>query len=223
MKQRIRIQGMLMFLAVLLAILLRNFIFQSWGSFSLDVIFDLIGLSMAFKGFLLRITARGHKEENSAFGHALVKNGPYAYTRNPMYLGTLLIGLGIILMLFKPWIAAIYLTVYLAIYIYQIKKEEAWLLGEFGKEYSDYCAMTPRFFSCFKCPLAFIRSLRFKSAWVKKERQSFVIVFFVVMVVEAISDIRGFGFKHFAIEFIVLAVFLAFLLWAASFLKSREA
>jgi protein-S-isoprenylcysteine O-methyltransferase Ste14 len=222
MKRRIRIQGMLMFLAVLLAILLRSFIFQNWGAPSLDMVFDLIGLVMIFKGFLLRITARGYKEENSAYGHALVANGPYAYTRNPMYLGTLLIGLGVTLILFKIWVVAIYLVVYLTIYIYQIKKEEVWLLREFGKEYTDYCLTTPRFFPCICRLPEFIQSLRFKSAWVKKERQSFLIVFFMVMAVEAVNDIRSFGFKAFAVEFILLMSVLAILLRVAAFLKRSE-
>ena len=223
MKRRIRIQGMLMFLAVLLAILLRSFIFQNWASPFIDLLLDLVGLVIIFKGFLLRITARGYKEENSSYGHALVKNGPYAYTRNPMYLGTLLIGLGITLVLFQIWVAAIYLAVYLAIYIYQIKKEEVWLLREFGKEYTDYCLATPRFFPCICRPVEFIQSLRFKSAWVKKERQSFLIVFSMVMVVEAVNDIRAFGSKAFAVEFILLLSVLAILLRAAAFLKRGEA
>ena len=152
----------------------------------------------------------------------LVKNGPYAYTRNPMYLGTLFIGLGVTLMLFKLWVAAIYLTAYLTIYIYQIKKEEVWLLREFGKEYTDYCLVTPRFFPCLCRLLEFVQSLRFKSAWVKKERQSFLIVFFMVMAVEAINDIRAFGFKAFGAEFILLVSVLAVLLRAAVFLKRSE-
>jgi protein-S-isoprenylcysteine O-methyltransferase Ste14 len=211
-----------MFLAVLLAVLLRSFIFKNWATPSIDLVFDFVGLVMTFKGFLLRITARGYKEENSAYGHALVKNGPYAYTRNPMYLGTLLIGLGVTLILFKIWVAAIYLVAYLVIYIYQIKKEEVWLLREFGKEYTDYCLATPRFFPCICRPVEFIQSLCFKSAWVKKERQSFLIVFFMVMAVEAVNDIRAFGFKAFVVEFILLVLILAILLWAVAFLKRRE-
>ena len=222
MKRRIRIQGMLMFLAVLLAILFRRFIFQNWGDPYLDVVLDFAGLVMIFKGFLLRITARGHKEENSGYGRALVTNGPYAYTRNPMYLGTLLIGLGVILALFQLWVAAIYLTAYLTIYIYQIKKEEAWLLREFGKEYTDYCVTTPRFFPCICRLPGFIQSLGFKSSWVKKERQSFLIVFCLVVAVEAVNDVRAFGLKTFGVEFILLISALAILLWAASFLKNSK-
>jgi len=223
MKRRIRIQGMLMFLAVLLAILLRNFIFQNWGALSIDMVFDLAGLVMIFKGFLLRITARGYKEENSAYGHSLVKSGPYAYTRNPMYFGTLLIGLGVTLMLFKIWVAAIYLTAYLTIYVYQIKKEEVWLLREFGKEYADYCLTVPRFFPCACRLTGFVQSLCFKSSWVKKERQSFLIVFCLVMAVEAANDVMAFGLKAFAVEFIVLTLVLAILLRATAFLKRSEA
>jgi protein-S-isoprenylcysteine O-methyltransferase Ste14 len=210
---------MLMFLAVLLAILFRSFIFQDWGNLSTDLVFDFIGLVAIFKGFLLRITARGYKEENSANGHALVKNGPYAYTRNPMYLGTLFIGLGVTLILFKLWVAAIYLVAFLAIYIYQIKKEEVWLLREFGQEYTDYCAQTPRFFLCICRLPEFIKNFCFKASWVKKERQSFLIVFFMVMGVKAVNGVRAFGFKAFGMEFILLISALLLFLWAASLLK----
>src|SRR5499427_1021080 len=50
----------------------------------------LIGAAVALPGLLLRAWASGHLRKNEA----LATTGPYAYTRNPLYLGSFLIGIG---------------------------------------------------------------------------------------------------------------------------------
>src|SRR5207253_870079 len=50
----------------------------------------IIGGAVALPGLALRTWASGHLRKNDA----LAVSGPYAYTRNPLYLGSFLIGLG---------------------------------------------------------------------------------------------------------------------------------
>ncbi|MCK0159867.1 methyltransferase family protein [Allomuricauda sp. F6463D] len=76
----------------------------------------------------------------------LITKGVYNYSRNPMYLGLLLVLLALGLMLgnaFNTLIAAGFVS-----YMnkFQIKPEEAMLLEKFGKEYSIYCKLTRRWF-----------------------------------------------------------------------------
>ncbi|SNZ00615.1 methyltransferase family protein [Flagellimonas pacifica] len=76
----------------------------------------------------------------------LVTNGIYKYTRNPMYLGMLLI-----LLAFGLKLGNAFNTLLAAGFVYymnhfQIKKEEEALLKLFGKEYSMYCKATRRWF-----------------------------------------------------------------------------
>jgi len=69
---------------------------------------------------------------------ALVKGGPYRFTRNPMYLGMvlILIGTAIYLGSLAPWF--IIPVFFLIIQEWFIKHEEPFLENIFGKEYQDY-------------------------------------------------------------------------------------
>ncbi|MDI6758843.1 MAG: methyltransferase, partial [Candidatus Omnitrophota bacterium] len=124
MKKRIRIQGMLIFLAVVLTISIPKFVFPYWKEEPLEEFLDVLGVGIVLFGFLFRIAARGYKEEKSFGGKNLVKDGPYYLMRNPMYFGTSLIGIGITIALFKLWIILLFLIICFLIYIPQVKKEE---------------------------------------------------------------------------------------------------
>lgn len=75
---------------------------------------------------------------------AVVTMGVYRVTRNPMYLGLVLILLGLALYLASPW-AVLGPPVFVA-YItrYQIQPEERVLAARFGTPYTDYCAQVRR-------------------------------------------------------------------------------
>ncbi len=77
----------------------------------------------------------------------LVTGGPYAWTRNPIYWGNFLVGLGMTVSsgaLF-PWLALAFAVLFWAEYALIILAEEDYLKSEFGKEFSDYCERTRRF------------------------------------------------------------------------------
>lgn len=80
----------------------------------------------------------------SMHGEAMLADGPYRHTRNPLYLGTLLHTLGIALLM--PPSGAIFAVVLL--WIFQIRlarAEEPFLLARFGAPYADYAKRVPRF------------------------------------------------------------------------------
>ncbi len=97
MKTRIRIQGLLVFLAIVFSVLLPKAAFPQWKKEALDEFLDAIGIGITFFGLLFRISARGYKAEVSPSGEHLITDGPYSQIRHPMYFGTLLISSGIIL------------------------------------------------------------------------------------------------------------------------------
>lgn len=73
----------------------------------------------------------------------LVIKGPYQFTRNPIYLGDVLMHFGIGFALLSP---LFFLPIILVIiFTREIKKEEKLLKKYFGNEYRDYCARVPRF------------------------------------------------------------------------------
>jgi protein-S-isoprenylcysteine O-methyltransferase Ste14 len=183
MKKRIKIQGLLIFLAIALSILFAKFLFRRPQDSLLARFLDGLGAGLLLLGFLLRIAGRGYKKETSAQSEKLVIAGPYQLVRNPMYLGTLFIGLGITLSLFAWWMSLVFLAVYLAIYIPQVRREEKILSQRFAQDYWDYCKRVPRFFpgiaDCFSVDLR--RRLSFKKAWLKTETVSLIATFIFIL------------------------------------------
>ena len=79
----------------------------------------------------------------------LVTWGPYAFVRNPLYVGNGLIGLGWAL-LAGPLVVALFLTSFFLIYgVWIVPYEESFLEKKFGEAYSAYCQSTGRFIPSF--------------------------------------------------------------------------
>lgn len=208
MKKRIRIQGTLIFFAIITAFLVSKIIFPHWTKSPFDEVLDAVGILLVLCGYLFRIAARGYKEENTDGGNRLVKDGPYSLIRNPMYFGTMLIGCGIICVLFVFWAAPLFLIIYLSIYIPQIKKEEGVLLGRFGKEYQKYCSRVPQYFPNLGALLRLKENLSLRLSWVKKELPSLLITFVFILGIEAWEDVKLFGLRKYSREFLTLALII---------------
>ena len=209
MKKRIKIQGFLIFLAIIISILLSKFLFPHWKKEALDEFLDALGVGIVLFGFLFRIAARGYKAEVSPDGKKLIIDGLYGLMRNPMYFGTLLIGLGINLLLFKWWISLLFFIIFLIIYVHQIRKEENDLYRRFGEEFKNYCKITPRYF-----PKIFNVNLRdylfFKRSWIKKELSSLIGVIVVIIAIEIWEDVRLFGYNEFRKELLELSLIIIY-------------
>ena len=80
----------------------------------------------------------------------LVAVGFYRYTRNPMYVGILLMLTGYFLW-YGFWSLLIYAVfIFLAFNTFVAYYEEPTLRRNFGAAYEDYCKRVPRWFSIFK-------------------------------------------------------------------------
>ncbi|MCM8773934.1 MAG: isoprenylcysteine carboxylmethyltransferase family protein [Candidatus Omnitrophica bacterium] len=216
MKIRIRIQGFLTLLSIVITILLSKVIFPYWKSEPADEFSDALGIIFILFGFLFRVSARGYKEEKSQQGKILVKDGPYYLIRHPMYFGTLLIGMGIIAVLFKFWVLPVFLIIYVLIYFPQINREEKVLIKKFGQEYIHYCKTTPKYFP--KVILNFKQYFILRLSWIKKELPSLIAVVGLIMVIEIWQEVKLFGYKDFLKEtFELLAIILSLLILINSF------
>lgn len=74
----------------------------------------------------------------------IMSSGPFAYTRNPLYISLALLQTGIGLVSGNLWIVATLIPVLLAIRLYVITREEHYLERKFGKVYLDYKGRVPR-------------------------------------------------------------------------------
>jgi protein-S-isoprenylcysteine O-methyltransferase Ste14 len=99
----------------------------------------LIGALFIIPGLLIRALASGHVQKNERLATA----GPYAYTRNPLYLGSFVMALGFAFAARSWWIVAILIVMFVAIYLPVIRAEELFLAQHFP-EFADYARRVPR-------------------------------------------------------------------------------
>ena len=106
--------------------------------------FLALGSLLILPGLLIRALASGHVRKNEA----LATTGPYAYTRNPLYLGSLVIGIGFAIAARSWLVGAGIVVMFFAIYVPVIRSEERFLREKFP-EFDDYArrvpSMVPRF------------------------------------------------------------------------------
>ena len=100
-----------------------------------------LGTALIVPGLLVRALASGHVRKNEA----LATSGPYAYTRNPLYLGSLLIGLGFAVASRSLWVLVVLVVMFFAIYVPVIRGEEKFLRERFP-EFEEYERRVPRMF-----------------------------------------------------------------------------
>ena len=97
------------------------------------------GAIIAFLGVGIRAAASGHVKKNAE----LTKTGPYAYVRNPLYVGSIVIAAGFAISSRSWWIVAILFVMFVVIYVPVIRSEEAFLRSAFP-DFDDYCSEVPR-------------------------------------------------------------------------------
>lgn len=92
------------------------------------------GVVAALAGESLQIWASAHLHKNVG----IAKSGPYAWARNPMYLGRFFVGLGFVLLTWR-WFFIIPYIVGFWVYAHaRVSGEEARLQERFGEEYGEY-------------------------------------------------------------------------------------
>jgi protein-S-isoprenylcysteine O-methyltransferase Ste14 len=116
-----------------------------------DVWLDVAGLLLLAGGQTLRalviglcyIQRGGQKKKIHAA--KLLQEGLFAHSRNPLYVGNLMMVTGLVLLHNGPWMYFVVLPFFLFVYISIVAAEETFLRREFGAEYAEYCRRVPRF------------------------------------------------------------------------------
>ncbi len=101
-----------------------------------------IGLVVALGGVLIRAWASGHIRK----AKALAVSGPYAYTRNPLYLGSIILGIGFTVASGVWWLAILFCILFLGIYLPVMRVEIGDMQRIFGAEFKEYERNVPLFF-----------------------------------------------------------------------------
>lgn len=100
------------------------------------------GGMVALAGLALRAWSAGHIRKNQK----LAISGPYSWTRNPLYLGSFILGLGFTIASNQPLLVLLFVGLFLGIYLSVMRVEAATLAELFGADYRDYAAAVPLFF-----------------------------------------------------------------------------
>lgn len=101
----------------------------------------LAGAAVSIVGLLIRAWASGHIRKNDA----LATSGPYAFTRNPLYLGSFLLGLGFTLGSGRWVLGLFFAALFLGIYLPVMRVESGTLAQLFGESFQDYARAVPLF------------------------------------------------------------------------------
>ena len=96
------------------------------------------GAAIAILGIVVRALASGQVQKD----RVLTRTGPYAYVRNPLYLGSIVIGIGFTIAARDVWIVAVLIVFFVAVYLPVIRGEQNFLRSKFP-EYSDYTRKVP--------------------------------------------------------------------------------
>ncbi|MCB1322459.1 MAG: hypothetical protein KDK34_19520 [Leptospiraceae bacterium] len=119
------------------------------GDFRIDMALNIIGVVVLFSGQLVRIITIGYAYikrgglKKQIYAETVVRRGVFAHSRNPMYLGNLLIVTGAIIVFNILYYYPVLIFFYF-IYASIIIAEEQFLRGKFGADYEDYLKSVPR-------------------------------------------------------------------------------
>jgi protein-S-isoprenylcysteine O-methyltransferase Ste14 len=105
----------------------------------------LAGGCVSLLGLAIRAWAAGHIRKNDR----LATSGPYAHTRNPLYLGSFLLGLGFTIASGRWVLALLFAALFLGIYFPVMRVEATHMAELFGPEYDAYKRIVPLFLPRF--------------------------------------------------------------------------
>jgi protein-S-isoprenylcysteine O-methyltransferase Ste14 len=112
----------------------------------------IVGFAVALCGELIRLwgvcwTGSETRTTGEVGGTFLIISGPFAFVRNPLYLGNILIylGLGIMSFAWFPYLQIVAIVFFLFQYYFIVREEEKYLLEKFGDDYRIYLKNVPSF------------------------------------------------------------------------------
>ena len=100
------------------------------------------GACVSLLGLAMRAWASGHIRKNAA----LATSGPYAFTRNPLYFGSFLLGLGFTIASGQWPLALLFAALFIGIYLPVMRVEASTMAQLFGSEFEPYRRSVPLFF-----------------------------------------------------------------------------
>ncbi len=114
------------------------------GSAHFERTLDLVALGLVLIGLTVRAVAIGGAVSAGEGGLGLIENGPYSLSRNPRYLGSLLVCFGIFVMHGSLQVVLFGSAACMLAYSAMVRVEEDDLRARYGERYRAYLASVPR-------------------------------------------------------------------------------
>ena len=144
-----------------------------------------VGFLVSVPGLLIRCWACGNINKEKK----LAVTGPYRYTRNPLYLGNLILGIGIVIGAQSWYVLVIFIIYFLIFYPLIIQREKIRMREFFPEEYQEYKKKAPLFFPTLKPSLPKRKNT---FSWIQyKQNKEFrglagTLIFWAVMIIKAL-------------------------------------
>jgi protein-S-isoprenylcysteine O-methyltransferase Ste14 len=154
-----------------------------FGRADLNLLFDAVGIVVALLGQALRVVTIGYEyivrggRNRQVYADQLVQGGMFAHCRNPLYVGNILIAVGLALVLDAHAFFLIAIPGILLAYSAIVANEEAYLHEKFGEEFDDYCRRVNRWWPRFRGLRHAVGGMRFnwQRVLVKEYNTTFIL------------------------------------------------
>jgi protein-S-isoprenylcysteine O-methyltransferase Ste14 len=169
----------------------------TYGEWEQDAVLWLLGFAIVIPGFLIRLWATKHIGRRMPWmkkkGKHLATTGPYALVRNPLYIGNIIIAMGLSIFSELIWFVPLIFFYLLVIYHLVAQFEEKKLSERWGDQYRAYMREVPRWIPKFKrFGEAKIGGFRWRDAF-RSEVPSLYVVILAVFIFVLKEFISGMG------------------------------
>lgn len=138
----------------------------------------LVGALVGAIGLWIRATAAGHLHKQEM----LTITGPYAFTRNPLYLGSFILALGAGIAAHSWWSALILFVYFALFYSFVMRREERELYQHHGEAFQEYARSVPLFFPRLtRAKIASGDAVAFSFAQYKRNREYRAAIGFLLL------------------------------------------
>lgn len=204
---------------------------EYFGSRSAETASDWVAVLLVLAGLAMRGAVIGYAYikrgglNKQVYADTLVTEGFFSASRNPLYVGNMLIYMGIFLMHGN---VAVFLGGSLVMYgIYSsiIAAEEYFLRNKFGAQFDAYCATTPRWLPLWRRIRAATSEMEFNwKRWLVKDYSTVANSFIALVAVEGLQEWKESGQSVDSLPLAYLAIIIALILAALSisFAKKRR-
>jgi protein-S-isoprenylcysteine O-methyltransferase Ste14 len=197
------------------------------GSADLNLLLDCAGVAVALAGQLLRIVTIGFEyierggRNRQVYASKLVQGGVFAQCRNPLYVGNVLLAVGLALVVNSMLFYLLVLPLVTYAYVAIVAAEEAFLREKFGAEYVEYCRRVGRWIPRLHGWRAAVAGMRFNWRRVLvKEYNTMFVVLLTLVAVKVWADYQVLGPPALPAPAPMAA---AFVVWLGSYLAVRTA